>query len=294
MYKVTIENMNLNQIAHSGQCFRWNKIQENTYSIIAFDNYIEITQRENTFSLSCSQEEWNTIWCNYFDIGTDYENIKKRILHTKDSYLCNAYKYGSGVRILRQDLWEIIVSFMISQNNNISRITNSIQALCEACALPVKSINATKTTANNSSANSLLQHCYRFPKPGEVTKDILLDKKLGLGYRAEYINQMYEYVACRPYFLEELRQMSYEDAMVCLMEHKGIGKKVANCICLFGLHHIDAFPIDTHMKKILDAHYPDGFDYIQYKGIAGVVQQYMFYYELHQKTNTHKQSLLHS
>ncbi len=267
MFEITIENMDLNQIARSGQCFRWKKINENTYSIIAFGQCLEISQNKTYFYLSCREAEWNSIWQSYFDVDTDYTTVKNRILHANDSYLCKAYHFGNGVRILRQDLWEVIVSFMISQNNNIARITNSIEALCQACAL----------TAGSKGG-------YRFPKPGEASSDILLDKKLGFGYRAEYIHQMYAFAASHPYFLEELKQMSYENAMLCLMEHKGIGKKVANCICLFGLHHIDAFPIDTHIQKILDVHYPDGFNYIQYKGIAGIVQQYMFYYELNKKS----------
>ena len=74
--------------------------------------------------------------------------------------------------------------------------------------------------------------------------------------------------------------MSYDEAMDSLLERKGIGKKVANCICLFGLHHVDAFPIDTHVKQLLDKYYQDGFDFERYKGVAGIIQQYLFYYEL--------------
>lgn len=261
MIEVVIDNMNLTQIATSGQCFTWKRISDKpTYAFTSFDRYLEITQSGNHFYLSCDEDDWKNIWYRYFDIDTDYRDVANRILNSQDTYLYEAYKHGEGVRILRQDLWEMIVTFMISQNNNIKRITKSVDLLKVKCACLC-----------NDGVH------LRFPRPGEASEDILRDQTLGLGYRSDYLVEIYEYALKHPEWLDNLRDMSYDEAYSELMNRKGIGPKVANCICLFGLHHIDAFPIDTHIKQILANHYPQGFDFKRYEGVAGIVQQYMFY-----------------
>lgn len=263
MYEITIDNMDLAQIAASGQCFTWKRVGEaekTTYGFVALDRYLEITQQGNRFTLSCDSKEWENVWCNYFDFDTDYKDVANRILTSGDEYLINAYRQCGGVRILRQDLWEMIVTFMISQNNNIKRITKSVDMLVERCGCKCEDgIH------------------YRFPRPGEAPEEVFADAGLGFGYRAEYLREIFEYAAGNPGWLDSLKRMTYDEAFNELLKRKGIGAKVANCICLFGLHHIDAFPIDTHIKQILSAHYPDGFDFERYKGVAGIVQQYMFY-----------------
>lgn len=264
MFEIDIENMNLNQIAESGQCFRWKKLKNDSYGIVAFGKYLTISQTGNHFTLSCDEKEWNEIWSDYFDMGTDYGKIKELIMQSEDAHLKKALEQGWGIRILKQDLWEMIVTFMISQNNNIKRITNSVEKICVSCDLLCENDNSQ----------------YRFPNPGEAPSELFDNKELGLGYRDGYLREIYAYGLENESWLEELKMADYDDAMKILQERKGIGKKVANCICLFGLHHVDAFPIDTHVKQLLEEHYSDGFDFERYKGVAGIVQQYLFYYEL--------------
>ena len=129
MYKTKIDNLDLKQIADSGQCFRWKNTGENEYTVVAFDRALRIKQDGNEFELDCDEADWNNIWKSYLDMDTDYAGIAKLIADGDDAHLKEAYAYGSGVRILRQDLWEMIVTFMISQNNNIKRITNSCGCL---------------------------------------------------------------------------------------------------------------------------------------------------------------------
>ncbi|MCR5357013.1 MAG: 8-oxoguanine DNA glycosylase [Lachnospiraceae bacterium] len=264
--QVKIQNMDLSQIADSGQCFRWNRLNEGVYEIIAFDRYLKIEQNGSVFNFSCNEDEWKEVWASYFDAGTDYAAIGKRIEGSGDTYLKEAYAHGSGIRILRQDLWEVIVSFIISQNNNIKRIRGSIEAICDKAALPL---------LNDAPAGK-----YRLPGPFDVAEDFFIDRELGLGYRDEYLTKMYEYARMSDSFPDKLKLLDNKGAFNELKSFKGIGDKVANCICLFGLHHIDAFPIDTHIKQILNAHYPGGFDFERYKGYAGIIQQYMFNYKL--------------
>lgn len=264
MYKAKIDNLDLKQIADSGQCFRWKNTGENEYTIVAFDKAIKITQDGNEFIFDCDEDEWNSVWRNYLDMDTDYAGIAKLIADGTDEHLKKAYAYGSGVRILKQDLWEMIVTFMISQNNNIKRITNSVDLLCSRCGRPIEGHEG----------------MYTFPKPGEVADEVFEDRSMGFGYRASYLKEIYSYGLQNSDWLDKLRKMSYDEAMTSLLERKGIGKKVANCICLFGLHHVDAFPIDTHVKQLLDKYYSDGFDFERYNGVAGIIQQYLFYFEL--------------
>lgn len=254
---------NPENIAKSGQCFRWKEEKDGSYSLIAHGKYLLIEKESDRYRIKSTKEDWENIWKEYFDIERDYSYIKKLIESSEDTHLKEAFFKGRGIRILRQDLWETIVSFLISQNNNISRIKNSIEKIC---------VKAGKLTDNKEG--------YQFPMPEDVNKGFFEDSGLGLGYRVEYLEEIYEYARNNPNWLNELKSKNYEDAMSSLLERKGIGPKVANCICLFGLGHVGAFPIDTHVKQLLKKYYPDGFDFERYHGCAGIIQQFLFYYEI--------------
>ena len=255
MITKSIPEFDIRQTAESGQCFRLNERQDGSFSLIAGGRYLEISQQGSDITFSCTAQEFESIWRRYFDLDTDYAAIKARVA-PRDAYLQAAVAYGWGMRILRQDLWEVIVSFIVSQNNNIPRIRKNLRDLC----------------AMQGGA---------FPTPAALAAaqpETL--RALGLGYRAEYL------CAAGAHFtqagaLDALRAMSYPEAHKALRAVKGVGPKVADCICLFGLHHVDAFPVDTHVKQILSAHYPKGFPFRRYAGCAGILQQYMFYYDLH-------------
>lgn len=266
---VTINNLDLAQIADSGQCFRWNRLDDKNFEVIAYDRYLKLRQDGNKFDLNCDEGQWDEIWSAYLDTDTDYEGIGKRIRESDDEYLKEAYEHGQGIRILRQELWETLISFIISQNNNIKRIRGSIEAICKKAALPV--------------TGDAPEGKYRFPKPTELDREFFDDRELGLGYRDVYLADMYEYAALHPDFPDRLLGLDNEEAFRELKSFKGIGDKVANCVCLFGLHQIDAFPIDTHIRQILNKYYPDGFDFDRYKGYAGIIQQYMFNYKLNNR-----------
>lgn len=265
-----IDHLDLKQTACSGQCFRWKEIGENRFNIVAFGKSLDIQAVEGEtelFDLSCNEEEWESIWSSYFDMDTDYNHIEKLIRESGDAHLIEAYEMGSGIRILRQDLWEMVISYLISQNNNITRIRRSIDTLCTRCGY----------IANGSGEGV---H-YRFPTPSDTIPEGLFDDaSLGLGYRNVYLKEMFEFAQMNPDWLINISAMDYETARNALLERKGIGPKVADCISLFGLHHIEAFPIDTHVKQLLAKYYQNGFDFEYFEGVAGIIQQYLFYYEL--------------
>ena len=274
---VEIENafFSVQQICDSGQCFRLELLEEREeadgkihrrYGLPAFGRYLEIRQCGQTVSLSCSLEEFDAVWKGYFDLDADYEAIITSV-DSGDTYLRQAVSYGKGLRILRQDLWEMIVSFIISQQNNIRRIRKCIETICE------------RYGEARISESGVSYHA--FPEPEALalaSQEELQD--CNLGYRSRYIRQTAGSIVQGEVELERLQKMDYGQARAELKRLCGVGDKVADCICLFALHHLDAFPRDTHINQVLERRYRQGFPFDRYRGCAGVMQQYLFYYDL--------------
>ncbi len=177
---------------------------------------------------------------------------------------------SAGIRILRQDLWETLITFIISQQNHIPRIKKCVETLCERYG--EKYVSRERVSYFAFPSAQRLAQC---------SEQELF--QAGLGYRARYIQKTAQAVASGEIDLQEISRMPYEEAKKTLLQCSGVGKKVADCICLYALHHMDAFPIDTHIQQMLTTHYPGGFPFERYKGYSGVLQQYGFFYELHQK-----------
>lgn len=266
MYTIQLEDFQIEQIARSGQCFRLVSCGDQVFSLVAGEHYIEISQTGSQITFSGSQKEWEEIWMDYFDCGRDYGAIKKRI-DPQDTYLSNAAIQGWGIRILHQDVWEMIITFIISQQNNIKRIRKCVETICERYG--EKRINFHK------------EPYYLFPTP-EALAAVSVEELIecNLGYRAKYIQKTAQMIVRKEVNLKSLPLMTYEDAKKEVMKLCGVGTKVAECICLFGLQHMNAFPIDTHIQKVLKEHYAEGFPFERYKDCAGILQQYIFFNDL--------------
>ncbi len=272
MYEFDCEFINLNQIADSGQCFRWKEVESDLenkkfyYQVPVKNKLLKIYQEDTKIKIDCTKNEFENFWKYYLDLEIDYKEISSKIYD--DEYLQSAINFGYGIRILNQDLWEMIISFIISQNNNIPRIKKSIEGLCNIFS-DVKFCNGQKSFP---SAKQIISY-------GD--KNLVLQKlnSIGLGYRDEYIYLMSLYTTENPDWINELKSMNYESAFEKLISFKGIGKKVANCICLFGLHLINACPIDTWVQKIIDTRYDGKIPQWMQHDNAGIYQQYAFYYE---------------
>lgn len=272
MIEKRIKNFSIKQICDSGQCFRMNVTDNGDVAVIAKGKRLIVHQEGELVQFHCGEEEYNDIWKHYFDIegNTDYEGIMASI-DKNDTYLINAAKYGSGIRILNQDLWEMIISFIISQQNNIKRIRGCISRLCEKYG--------EKICFTGEDGSEIF--FYDFPTPEILANADIEDiKALGVGYRAPYIKRAAEDVANLQLCLADLESMSYDMAKKELLRLYGVGNKVADCICLFSLHHLEAFPRDTHINSIVDREYNGDFPFTLYDGYEGVLQQYMFYYDL--------------
>jgi len=265
MVSIDAKNLNIEKISKSGQCFRLREVN-GKFALIAFGEYLFIEQQSDKVKFDCSKEKFDSIWSSYFDLETDYGKIEKSV-KKQDLFLQKAVRFGSGIHILKQDLWEMIITFIISQQNNIKRIQKCIDVLCEKYGQEKK--------------NKMNESYYAFPTAkalaGITEQDL---RNCNLGYRAPYILSTAKKIATGEVDLTSIEKMEYEQAKIELLKLHGVGKKVADCICLFGLHQFEAFPIDTHINKILEKHYPKGFPFSCYMDTAGVMQQYLFYYDL--------------
>ncbi len=281
MVHITKDNFSIRQICESGQCFRLQRLEgldgerkvkaernfaSEKYALTALGKYLEIEQIENQLFFDCTQEEFEGVWKEYFDLEEDYGRIMGMI-DPGDVYLLKAAAYGSGIRILRQDLWEMIISFIVSQQNNLRRIRKCIETLCQRYGEEKKLENGRKY--------------YLFPTPEALAKASVEELyACNLGYRSKYIHKTAGSVAYKEVDLEAIKQMDYKEAMAELCRLTGVGEKVANCICLFALHKTEAFPVDTHIQKVLKEQYAGGFPFERYGGYSGILQQYIFYYDL--------------
>ncbi len=243
------------KIHTSGQCFRWEKQNDGSFLIPAYEKKLILRQEnDSSLYLDCTESEFRDIWNAYFDFDSDYRShAEKACALIASPYLTASAESAKGVRILRQELWETTVSFIISANNNIPRIRKILSAICEKAG--------------------------RFPSPDELYnmgEETL--RSCGAGYRDKYLCKAAEF------FLErdterELQGLSYDEAKKYLRQITGVGPKVADCICLFALGYKDAFPRDVWIKRIEAEHFGGRFPEEKSLGGAGVLQQYMFYYE---------------
>jgi N-glycosylase/DNA lyase len=282
-------------IADSGQCFRWYELKDGSVAF-SFESFAAIIHSMGSGKIKVNvcdclnkrktdDKEIKDKIITYFDLHTDYEIIIESI-DSSDKVLSAAASMGSGIRILNQDTWETILSFMISQNNNIPRIKKSIDKICKRFGERIDVDKIKEEYGLDCDWPDELSHT--FPGPFDIDPEKLDD--LGLGYREEYIRELVYKAREEDFFLHTLDSLDgiYTDSLQYKKVHegllsiKGIGNKVASCIELFGLHCLDAFPVDTWVKKIEGKYYDGNFPKDRYRGYAGVMQQYLFYYERQQ------------
>lgn len=269
MYSIKIDNLDLGQIAASGQCFRMNYVGKGTYSIVAFGKYLEVSQSLNTLIFSCDEAEYQEIWKEYFDIETDYVAIKSNTDIT-DEFLQKSIQYGCGIRILKQDMWEMLVTFIISQRKSIPAIKKCVEILCQKYGEQITGdgLNDDKPVID-----------YAFPTPKKIAELSIEElRACGLGYRDVYVAGAATWFI-QKYPIYQKQMETYTIAKSLLMKINGVGTKVSNCICLFALHQLEACPIDVWMQKIIDDNYKGIMPSWMVSDKAGVLQQYAFYYK---------------
>lgn len=270
-----VKDFNTDHIFDCGQCFRWQRQEDGSYIGPAMGRVVKISYADRQLIIdNCGKEDFENIWKKYLDLDTDYGLIKEK-LSAEDQIMQAASEYGYGIRILRQDFWETVVSFIISQNNNIPRIKGCIESICEKFGEHAGEYDG--------------KEYYSIPSPEKLASLTIEDlAPCRLGYRAPYLVKMAQQFVDRggPDVVEaELKNA--EDPIQALQQFCGIGPKVAACISLFGLGRMDAFPIDVWMRRVMNRLYDiDEKDVKAMKDYAkkhfgengGIAQQYLFYY----------------
>ncbi|MDL2287516.1 DNA-3-methyladenine glycosylase 2 family protein [Eubacteriales bacterium OttesenSCG-928-G02] len=252
-------SLSLEKTFDCGQTFRFEK-DGSLFKGVALNRELTLKDEEEHIILyNTEPEEFKRLWVRYFDLERDYASINKKL--AKDEFISKILDISKGIRILKQDEWEVICSFIISQNNNIPRIKKIINTLCE-------------------SFGDKLPNGYTFPSP----EKLLSVGAEGLsvirsGFRAKYIIDAAEKIKSGQINFEDIYKMDLEAAKIKLMEIKGVGDKVASCVLLFGFGFMDSFPKDVWIKKVMEKYYKENFDIAKFQGCAGVAQQYLFYYE---------------
>lgn len=255
------EDFNLKTTLECGQCFRFKEEDSGVFLIAAKDMFVKASVEKDELRLINIRREDIGFWLNYFDLDLNYKTVLEKLSDSDETFMKIASQI-TGIRILNQDIWEALCSFIISQNNNIPRIKGIIQRLCENFG--------SKIDDNND--------IYSFPTAELISKleESDLDV-LRAGFRNRYILDAARKVASGEIELESLKDISLEDARKTLMKIKGVGPKVADCTLLYGVHRLEAFPMDVWMKRAMEKLYlgKDGSIFGKYAGIA---QQYIFHY----------------
>ncbi len=251
------------KIVISGQCFRTKSLSDARCMFITGSNILYIRKLSDCdFEISCDKKTWENVWAPYFDMDRNYSDIAKKA-KGRHPFASRAIEAGCGLRILRQDPWEMLISFIISQRKNIPAISKSVEAICDKFG-------------ENISGTDIKS----FPTPKALLKATASDlKECSLGYRVPYVQDAVLAVNSGAVDLNKISSMEDEALLHTLMSIKGVGIKVANCIALFAYGRMNCVPVDVWIKRVIDDKCGGQSPFPLFEGYAGIIQQYIFYYE---------------
>lgn len=273
------ESFKMEDIFDCGQCFRWNKQNDGSYIGVIKDAVVKVEQINNKIIFSGrSNGNFKEIINYYFDLHSNYTEYKNKLSNI-DEYLFKSIEFGDGIRILRQDLWECIISFIISANNNIPRIKKIIERMSIAYGEKIEFDG---------------KEYYKFPTPESLSKASVQDlRDLGLGFRDKRIYNTTKMILEKQVDLEKIKQLENTDLMrEELLKLDGVGPKVADCILLFSLKRLDVFPIDVWVRRVMNDLYIHNSNEEKvnkkelqklarekFGDLSGLAQQYLFYWK---------------
>ena len=269
-----VKNFNPKHIFECGQCFRWIKQEDDSYTGVAMGKVINVKQEGNKIYLdNTTKEDFDNIWYDYFDLGRDYESMVNT-LKVMDEHLEKATEFGEGIRILKQDGWEMLISFIISANNRIPMIQRAINNLSKNFGTYIGEYKN--------------QEYYAFPTPQQLNKATIEEiRACSTGFRDKYIKSAVDYVTENKEDVLSYRKLSTDECVKELIKFNGVGPKVADCIALFGMQKYDTFPVDVWVKRVMEEFYVEEnlslpkirkFALDKWGDLAGFAQQYLFYY----------------
>lgn len=257
------------QIFECGQAFRWEAEEDGSYTTVAFGRVLNVKVVDGVVELNTTIEEFEKIWRDYFDLDRNYASMIEEL--SFEETLKDAVEYGRGIRILNQDPFETIISFIISQNSNITRIKKAVNFIADKYGEKIDETHS------------------RFPTPEELAKASVEDlrEKARVGYRDRYIVESAKMISNGMLDMELLRTADIETARKELMKLPGVGPKVCDCILLFAFKRSESFPVDVWIKRVMEELYlgkatPKNKIADEGRRIfgenAGFAQQYLFYY----------------
>ncbi len=271
------DDFDLRKIKDSGQCFRVREYPDGAFCFIHLDKVLYIRHIcRDEYEICATPEEWEEVWLPYFDAGRDYRKIRERIL-PEDSFIKEASEFGKGIRILRQDPFEMLITFIISQRKNIPAISKSVEMIAESFG---------RRAPETGSDCGLFEkkEIYLFPTAEELAcateEDLRLCK---LGYRAPYVLDAVRRVMSGELDLCKLNEYCDKDLFESFKRVNGVGDKVANCICLYAYGRMACVPVDTWIARIIELEYNGEDPFPKYGEDSGIMQQWAFYYAREKK-----------
>lgn len=258
--------IDLEKIIRSGQTFRATCGADGCCHFIHRGRLLHCRQLDgHTLAVDCSPTTWQRHWAPYFDLTRNYSALLQN-LPAGDDFLRRAVTHGLGLRLLRQDPWEMLISFILSQRKSIPAIRTSIEALCALCGSPLR-------------AAPML---HAFPTPRQIARasaDTLA--RCGMGYRLPYVQAAAQRLLAEPQLLAQAEALPDEALDGCLQSFYGVGEKVANCIMLFGYGRTGRAPVDVWIQRIIAGPYGGRAPFANWGEAAGIYQQFLFFYALH-------------
>lgn len=263
------DDFDLHKIAQSGQCFRVRECEDGGFRFITEKEVLYIRKEASqTFEISCTEDVWNRVWRPYFDLDRSYCRVREAIPDS-DTYMRRAANEGCGIRILRQNPWEMLITFIISQRKSIPAIKKSVELLSYRFGEPIATPYET---------------VYAFPAAWQLKKaDDEALSECKLGYRIPYIKDAIDSVLSGRIDLTAISGLSDFELLEKLKSVRGVGEKVASCICLFSYGRMTVAPVDTWIQKMIAKDYGGKNPFPAYGDCAGIMQQYAFYYAISNK-----------
>ncbi|MBR5912978.1 MAG: DNA-3-methyladenine glycosylase 2 family protein [Selenomonadaceae bacterium] len=265
------DDFDMKKIADSGQCFRAVEVKPGVFRFVTKQSVVYMKQIEpGKFDVSCNVAEWEKTWVEYFDLRTKYAPIREKILQScagrpYENYIKEALEFGKGIRILKQEPFEALISFIISQRKNIPSIRSTVEQMCNTfggyIGTPYEQINF-------------------FPSAHTLSHTTMFDmSSLALGYRGAYVRDAIEKVNARAVDLEILQYESDKDLLEILQRIRGVGPKVAACVALYAYHRLNIMPIDVWIQRAIEEDFNGNNIFYEFAEYAGVLQLYIFFYK---------------
>lgn len=268
---ITIKDeFDIEKTVYSGQCFRPRRLSDGSFLFITCTSMLIMKEAGGgQYEVNCDKKAWDEVWTDYFDLNMNYSSVRASI-HSDDEFMLQSGEAGAGIRILRQDKWEMVISYIISQRKSIPAIRSAVEKLC--------------ILYGNKIGEADGEDIYSFPTPEQMKAATETElASCGLGYRVSYIMDAIEKVLYGSLDLETLAELEDEKLFETLKTVRGIGDKVANCILLFAYHRTGRAPVDTWIIKVMNEKYNGNNPFDCYGQNAGIMQQYVFYYVQNRK-----------